>query len=227
MSEAPAPSPPPPPSGSRLIFTLAGIALFSGVLLSLTYEFTKPLIQRNESEALQAAIFEVLEGAASFQAHRLEDATLTPLDGEATARANVYEGLDAEGRRVGFALSGEARGYADVIRILYGYDAERERVIGMKVLSSNETPGLGDKIMKDSAFLLNFVDLDAALAGDGLALEHEIVTVKHGEKENPWEIDGISGATVSSTAVGKALRTSTNRLIPELRRALDAGEGTE
>ena len=225
MSESTFPETPAPPSAIRLISTLAGIALFSGVLLSLTYEFTKPIIRQNESEALQSAIFDVLEGAESFQAYRLDDASLQPLDPDELNRANVYEGLDANGDRVGFALSGEARGYADVIRILYGYDAGRERVIGMKVLSSNETPGLGDKIMKDSAFLLNFVDLDASLAEDGLALEHEIVTVKNGDKEHPWQIDGISGATVSSTAVGKALRTSTNALLPELRRALNKGEG--
>jgi len=73
-------------------------------------------------------------------------------------------------------------------------------------------------------FLLNFTDLEAALAEDGLSLRNEIVTVKNGEKENPWEIDGISGATVSSMAVGKAVRTSTNALIPELQKALKKAE---
>ena len=45
-------------------------------------------------------------------------------------------------------------GYQDVIRILlYGYSPEHQAIVGMRVLESRETPGLGDKIEKDPAFL--------------------------------------------------------------------------
>ncbi|MEW8061985.1 MAG: FMN-binding protein, partial [Candidatus Thiodiazotropha sp.] len=84
-----------------------------------------------------------------------------------------------------------------------------------------ETPGLGDKIITDANFVANFEALDARLSGDGQALENEIVTVKHGSKQNPWEIDAISGATISSKAVGKALNQSAKRLLPDLVPQLD------
>ncbi len=89
-------------------------------------------------------------------------------------------------------------------------------MIGLQVLSSNETPGLGDRISKDAAFRKNFEALDASLV-------NEIETVKQGEKTRPWQIDGISGATVSSKAVGKALRESTGQWLPKLTGALEEG----
>jgi electron transport complex protein RnfG len=47
---------------------------------------------------------------------------------------------------------------------------------------------------------------------------NEIVTVKNGKKTDPWQIDGISGATVTSTAIGNGLRRSTNEMLPLLAK---------
>ena len=49
-----------------------------------------------------------------------------------------------------------------------------------------------------------------------MALVNPIVTVKHGAKQHPWEIDAISGATISAKAVGKALNQSAQSLLPKL-----------
>jgi Na+-translocating ferredoxin:NAD+ oxidoreductase RnfG subunit len=65
-----------------------------------------------------------------------------------------------------------------------------------------ETPGIGDKIITDEAFLKNFEALDVKLAADMKALANAVKVVKHGTKQNAWEIDAISGATVTSKAVG-------------------------
>jgi electron transport complex protein RnfG len=80
---------------------------------------------------------------------------------------------------------------------------------------------LGDKIITDADFVANFDALDARLSSDGQALANEIVTVKHGTKQNPWEIDAISGATISSKAVGKAINQSAKQLLPQLVPHLD------
>jgi electron transport complex protein RnfG len=45
--------------------------------------------------------------------------------------------------------------------------------------------------------------------------------VKHGAKRNPWEIDAISGATVSSRAIGRALDKSVAAVGPVIARNLD------
>jgi len=79
-----------------------------------------------------------------------------------------------------------------------------------------ETPGLGDKIARDPTFLANFKALDAQLNDAGDGLRHAIVTVKHGTKAQAWQIDAISGATISSKAVGRMLNDSAQRLLPRL-----------
>jgi electron transport complex protein RnfG len=88
----------------------------------------------------------------------------------------------------------------------------------MKVLDSKETPGLGDRVEIEPHFLANFEALDARLnaAGDGLA--NPIVTVKQGEKTEPWQIDGITGATITSEAIGDILNESAMEWLPALER---------
>jgi electron transport complex protein RnfG len=63
--------------------------------------------------------------------------------------------------------------------------------------------------------------LDATLAADMQSLAHAIKTVKHGSKQNAWEIDAISGATVTSKAVGKGINDSAQKLLPLLVPHLD------
>ncbi len=65
-----------------------------------------------------------------------------------------------------------------------------------------ETPGIGDKILTDKDFLANFNALDVQLNADLTALANEVKTVKHGTKTEPWQVDAISGATITSRAVG-------------------------
>ncbi|MFP4281559.1 MAG: FMN-binding protein [Opitutales bacterium] len=209
------------PKSSRLILTLGLISMLSGLCIVGVYELTKPRILANQQAALEQAVFSVLPEATQRRNYRLDENGLTPLPDTATAEANVFAGYDAEGRLAGLALEGSARGYQDVVRILYGYSLEKEAIIGMTVLQSTETPGLGDKVETDPAFLANFDALDARLNEDRTAMAHEIRTVKSGTKTEPWQVDAISGATVTSEAIGDALRTSTNALLPLLARHRD------
>ena len=200
-----------------MIRTLMGIAMLSGFLVVLTYQLTKPLIEENQRKAIEAAVFQVIPGAVSRRDFVINGSGLVavtpnhPADGIA-----LYAGYDPEGRLKGVAAKAGAQGYAGMIHLLYGYDPTCRCIRGIKVLKLAETPGLGDKILSDRAFIANFEKLDATLNGDGLDLANDIVTVKHGTKRNPWEIDAISGATISSKAVGKALNLSAKQLLPQL-----------
>ena len=57
--------------------------------------------------------------------------------------------------------------------------------------------------------------------GFGTDLAHPIEAVKKGEKEHPWQIDAITGATISSNAIASLLGRSTEYWIPRIRRNLD------
>lgn len=207
---------------ARMYAALVGIGLGCGLLIVSAFVSTRPTIERKRAEALERAIFEVLPGAVASAPYRLRsdgsfERVASPVRGEAL----VYAAYDERGGLVGVALEAKAMGYADSIEMLYGYAVESQTIVGMKVLASKETPGLGDRIETDARFRANFSALDARLVDDGSALAHPIQTVKQGEKRNPWEIDGITGATISSKAVGRALDASTARWLPALRARLD------
>jgi electron transport complex protein RnfG len=58
--------------------------------------------------------------------------------------------------------------------------------------------------------------MDAAVSEDQTTLKNEIKTVKNGEKTNSWEIDAITGATITSRAVGNILNKSSKEWIPTI-----------
>lgn len=82
---------------------------------------------------------------------------------------------------------------------------DKQAITGIGVISMRETPGIGDKILTDRAFLQNFEALDVRLSADLQSPANAVKTVKHGTKTSPWQIDAIAGATVTSKAVGRGL----------------------
>ncbi|MDH3354193.1 MAG: RnfABCDGE type electron transport complex subunit G [Chromatiales bacterium] len=202
-------------NSSAMIMTLTLIATISGLLVVIAVELTRPLIAENQRIAVEQAIFQVLPDAQQWREYRLNNRELHSVD-ESDDGIAIYAGFNQYGRLSGIAAEASAQGYSDVIRLLYGYNPACECITGIKVLKSTETPGLGDKIYKDLDFIANFKALLARLNSEHSALENGIVTVKHGHKSKPWQIDAISGATVSSRAVGKALNDSTQYLLPRV-----------
>jgi Na+-translocating ferredoxin:NAD+ oxidoreductase subunit G len=213
-----------PVSSFAMLRTLGGVAALSGLLLALTYQVTFERIQHNKREALRAAVFTVLPGAEEQRAFELRpDGTLAPLEDPNVPGNKVYAGYQ-DGGLVGVAIEASGQGYADVIRVLYGYDPVNERVVGMKVLETKETPGLGDKIMK-APFTENFAALDVRLDAGRQHLVNPITVVKSGNKHDAWEIDGITGATISSKAIGKMLQESAATLLPTIQSQLHVLRG--
>ncbi|MBK1877550.1 RnfABCDGE type electron transport complex subunit G [Pelagicoccus mobilis] len=213
MSEAPT-----MPKSSKLITALALIAMMSGLLVAVTFQVTAPRIALNKQKALEKAIFAVLPEATSAGNFLLQDGVLTSLTAEEFSQANVFAGYNDAGELVGIAMEASARGYSDVVRILYAYEPKNQCILGFTVLQSTETPGIGDKIETDADFLKNFDCLDASLNADLSSLANDIITVKNGKKVNAWEIDGISGATITSKAIGNALNQSANAMLPDLAK---------
>lgn len=215
-----------PPSAPAPVWpmyrALVGVGMVCGLLIVSAFEITRPVIAKNRAEALERAIFQVLPAARSSRAFRpVEGGGFEPADGAVEGGERVYAGFDDRGALVGIALEARGMGYQDTIHLLYGYAPEADAIVGMQVLESKETPGLGDRIEVDPVFRANFERLDVTLSADGTALAHAIEVVGHGTKTDPWQIDGITGATISSKAVGAMLDRSAGRLIPELERHLD------
>ncbi|MGE0080651.1 MAG: FMN-binding protein [Thiohalomonadaceae bacterium] len=209
------------PSSFALIRVLGLVALISGLLIVVVYQWALPTILEQRRLALEKAVFQVLPGASQLNSYVVNDQGVHAKESGASGRA-LYAGYDADGKLVGIAAEAAAQGYADAIRLLYGYSPDCQCVTGFSIVYSRETPGFGDKLVSDPAFLANFEALDASLNADGSALANAIVTVKHGTKTKPWQIDAISGATVSSKAVGKAINESAQVVVPAVHHHLKA-----
>lgn len=193
------------PASWQLILALGIAGFAAGILLVSTYLFTDPLIRANKAEAVREAIYHVLPGCDSFTALILLDGRLEPEPGAGGSNEKredvprVFAGYDAGGALIGFAIPGSEPGFQDVIATIFGYDGSERVIIGFEVLESKETPGLGDKIFKDADFQMNF---------SSLAVMPEILPVKKGEKQQPNEVETITGATISSNAVVRSLNKS-------------------
>ena len=204
------PPTPPEPGSFRLVATVGVAGLLSGLAIVGTYEATLPRILENQAAALRAAVFEVVPESARLSPLVEADGTLAPVDPGAAAAGGQAPGAGAEvfaawteaGEFAGYAIAAEGPGFQDTIKLLFGFDAERQRVVGMQVLESRETPGLGDKIYKDAEFVAEFRDL---------AVSPEVVVVLKGTDASPNAVDGITGATISSKAVAKIVNAGTAR----------------
>lgn len=198
-------------AASRLIVTLALAGALAGLLIVSVFQWAQPRILRHQAEVLRAAITEVLGGPDHYETLFVIDDELTPAlpaGADSTDYERVWLGYGAGGQPLGFALLGEEPGFQDVIRLIFGYDPETRQLLGMKVLESKETPGLGDRIEKDTSFVAGFAGAEAPITG-----------VKKGAgKGAPEEVDMITGATISSRAVIGIINHRLERLAPLIDR---------
>ena len=153
----------------RLLALMTTAGAIAGLLIVSVYQATLPRIERHQGEVMQAAIREVLKEPASFDTLYVVNGALAKRLAAGTSEKGlerVYLGRDASGKRIGFAISAAENGFQDLVTLMFGYDAAAHRVIAMKVIGNKETPGLGNKIETDSAFVNGFVNAGARAEDD-------------------------------------------------------------
>ena len=202
----------------RMLRTMAGIGTICGLIIVSIFQVTKPVIAHNKAIALQKAVFAVLENASRKITYQYNDAGEFKIVSEGAAPDDklpqLHVAYNQANELVGFAITGSGMGFQDTIELIYGYAPELNAIVGYQVLTSRETPGLGTRIETDEVFLENFKRLDVSLNTGQDALAHAIEAVKPGRKTQPWQIDTITGATISSIAVADILQNSASHWVP-------------
>jgi electron transport complex protein RnfG len=195
-------------SSARLVGTLAFAGAFAGLAIVLVFQWANPYIEEYRARVLEEAITEVLAGADRYETVFLDAEGLTMTPAADTADLDrAYIGFDAEDRPVGIAVQGGEPGFQDVISLIFGYDPATGELLGMKVLEHKETPGLGDKIEKDTAFIGAFERVATPVLG-----------VKKGRESGAdGEIIMITGATISSRAIMEII----NHRLEDLRSPMN------
>ena len=198
----------------RLLVTLAIAGALSGWLVVSVYKVTLPAVQTHAAEQMRAAVREVLKAPARWDTLYLVNGALTRTATAGADQADLpkaFVGFDATGKRLGVAITAAEPGFQELVNLMIGFDPQSGALIGYKVLDQKETPGLGDKIEKDTAFGTQF-------AGRVPPLQR----VKGRAGKPPSEVQTITGATISSRAVIRIINNAVAKWRP-LFEAWDRG----
>ena len=204
----PLPKAEPPVKASRLIMTLAFGGAFAGLLIASVYEKTLPTIQKYADSKIEGAVNEVLGKPFRLQTLYLvgEKLSATPPAGvELRAVTKAYVGFDAQDARVGVAVEAAEPGFADDVRLMVGFDPETSALTGFSVLGQKETPGLGDKIEKNEAFVSAFRGKVTPIKG-----------TKNATSDGST-VQTITGATISSRTVIQIINHAVELWRPRLQ----------
>lgn len=171
---------------------LGGFSTLATALLVAGNIATKDVIEERHKEDLLDSLAQVVPAERynnDLLAHPLEiaDASGKPL--------TIYRGtLGSQVNALAYEIAGQ--GYAGEIRLIMGLDAAG-RILGVRVLSHAETPGLGDKIeVAKNDWILDFNNLSL---GDPPESEWSV-------KKDGGRFDQISGATITPRGVVKAVK---------------------
>ncbi|NLP30772.1 MAG: RnfABCDGE type electron transport complex subunit G [Clostridiales bacterium] len=155
------------------------ICLVVTAALAITYQITKPIIEEINLEKANLARAEVLpEGAEGF----------SPLEGIELID-NVVEVYQANNGS-GMIFTIVDKGFGGDITVMVGINSSKE-IEGVKVTSHQETPGLGTK----------------AMTVEHLSQYEGKVTISANPSDENG-IDAVTGATVSSNAIFRAVETA-------------------
>ena len=167
---------------------LAGFALVASVLLGVTNCSTEGTIQRRLDEDLKRSLEEVVP-AALYDNDLLQD-TLNIPSGDYNIGANettVYIALKSGNVTAVCFKFVAPDGYSGAINMIMGLDRDGN-ILGVRVLSHKETPGLGDKIeVAKSDWILSFVGRSL----DNLSKQQWAV------KKDGGDFDQFAGATIT------------------------------
>jgi len=120
---------------------------------------------------------------------------------------NYYKAKYEDSNLAGWVVKSSAQGYADKVELLVGFDPDIKKITGLFILDQKETPGLGNKIV-DESWRSQFI---------GKAVNKKLKVVKTGKKD-PYDIDAISGATISSVCVTNIINKTVADLENELKK---------
>lgn len=197
------------PLSARMILVLTLITILSGGILAAWDSYTKPKVEFHRLEALKAAIAEVLPAHDEYATRE------SPV-------GNLYLASNADSDDlIGVAFMAVGSGFQGELRIMVGLTPDLTQVTGIKVLEQIETPGLGTKIVVDPSNKQDPYWFPAQFKG--VHTVPDMVVIKNAKPTQKHEVQGITGATISSQAVTRIL----NETIVGVKAALAEQGGLE
>jgi len=166
------------------------ICFCASMVLSITYKFTRSRIEAQAITEEKSALDDIFPEASDF--------------GEEKLAGEAYYVARKDNKVLGYIIKAKAKGYASTINMLVGFDVKGV-IKGIKILSQEETPGLGAKI--------NEVRYG----------EHKPWFLKQFEGRKAQELDlknieAVTGATISSKAMLDGVKKAVSEFISALKQ---------
>lgn len=177
-----------------ILFVISAVA---SLLLAFTYDLTKDKIQDvidAESSGPSVANI-VVPGAVTIEG--FDEELVEKIKLENDKFVDLRQCKDENGKLLGYGISTKStiRGYAGDIEIILGISLDG-KTTGIKIVSHDETPGLGSKI-ENSGFMNKFI---------GKSTSDQFTVVKSTGGEN--DIETIGGATFSTRSFTSAVNNA-------------------
>lgn len=185
------------------------ITLIAGILLGAVYTITKKPIEDQTEKAKQEAYAAVYDGAEFVSDNKinkaLEDFNSNLAAGKVSSESMgslsdvvISEVLKAQvdGKDAGYVVTCSGKGYGGAVTMALGIDAEGV-IQGIQITDcSNETPGLGQNSTGK--------DWNGQYVGTNSSQDLNVVKDGSGSAD-AGTINAISGATITSSAVTRAI----------------------
>lgn len=185
----------------QMALSVTVVCVIAAAGLAGTYTITKDRIAAQEKQAEEKALRAVLPDGESFKAmpDLVDPAAEAAGDTPITA---VYEATGADGAPIGWGVRTAPRGYGGPIQMVVGLDRDG-KVTGVSIISMNETPGLGTRVVEEKWYIEQYIGLESATAETDIR-----------------KLDAITGATKSSRGVRHGVEAATAAWVQVL-----SGEG--
>ncbi len=171
----------------RVALILFAICAVSALALALINDITAPVIKINIQKETDAALLAVSAGLKLGEKHESSESGI-----------NYYiDLLDENGKIAGYITELSGSGYGGGLSLVASYDTNGT-LLDAKMMGNSETPGLGKKSEESW-----YMDMFKGKGGnEPLPLKKTGLPTE--------QADAVSGATVTFTAVTKALTTGSS-----------------
>ena len=169
----------------KLAIVLFIIAAISGAILGMIYTVTKEPIAKQVKTEEEKALKDIFPEATNFNL----------ITGKGSY---IYYEVYAKNKLIGYALDASGKGFGGTIKIKVGMNLNKT-IKTIRITSQNETPGLGTKI-EGTKFTNQFMNKTL-----------KQVLLKKDSRNGT--IDTLTGATISSRAVSKAVQKSVTEFL--------------
>ncbi len=169
------------------------LAIIFGLALAFTQKVTAKHIMENRQRQIRelsqlASIGELTYDTNGKPQFKIELKPLTDLKKQGLIAYEIHP-INSD-KIIGYSLIGEGIGW-DRLKLLIALSGDLKKITGLEIVDSRETPGLGARIVQDW-FRKQYQKPTAK----------PLELVKH-KPQGEYQVQAITGATISSTAVTK------------------------